>query len=51
MAGQEARCERQSALCIRRTARVMDVQDLTHIYYIIGGGIALGVLLWLNETK
>jgi len=29
----------------------MDVQDFTHIYYIIGGGIALGVLLWLNETK
>ena len=51
VAGQETRYERQGALCIRRTARVMSVQDLTHIYFIAGAGIVFAILLWLNNDK
>ena len=29
----------------------MSVQDLTHIYFIVGAGIVFVILVWLNEDK
>jgi len=29
----------------------MDVQDVTHVYYLAAAVILLGVLLWLNDTE
>jgi len=30
---------------------MIEVQSVTHVYYIVAGGIALGILLWWNDTK
>jgi hypothetical protein len=30
---------------------MMDIQDITHLYIIACGGIALGLLLWWNDPK
>lgn len=30
---------------------MIEVQTITHIYWIVAAGIALGILLWWNDTK
>lgn len=30
---------------------MIEVQTITHIYWIVVAGIALGILLWWNDTK
>ena len=30
---------------------MIEVQTMTHVYYIVVAGIALGLLLWWNDTE
>ena len=30
---------------------MIEVQTITHIYWIVVAGIALGILLWWNDPK
>lgn len=29
----------------------MDIQDMTHVYFVVIAAIALGILLWMNDDE